>query len=138
MAKRDGSLASVRYRTAMRVKHFRDLLVWQSAMKLARQVYMLTRGFPREEMFGLTSQLRRAAVSIPSNIAEGQGQISDKAFVAYLSRARGSLYEVETQAELAESLGLMSRSDLDPLLGDCKEVGRMIHGLMNSMKAADS
>ena len=85
----------------MRVKHFRDLQVWQKAMALAREIYQVTRAFPKEEIFGLTSQMRRAAVSIPSNIAEGQGQLTDKGFLLFLSRAVGSLNELETQAELA-------------------------------------
>jgi four helix bundle protein len=118
----------------MRVRQFRDLQVWRKAMSLAREIYRLTKTFPKEEMFGLTSQMRRAAVSIPSNIAEGQGQLTDKGFILFLSRARGSLYELETQAELAEGLALISKPDLDQLLSDCGEVGRMLHGLLNSMR----
>jgi four helix bundle protein len=118
----------------MRVKHFRDLLVWQKAMALARQVYSLTGKFPKEEVFGLSSQMRRAAVSVPSNIAEGQGQLTDKGFALYLSRARGSLYELETQAVLAESLGFLSRPELEELLAAYDETARMVHGLLNSMK----
>ena len=118
----------------MRVKQFRDLKVWQKAMLLARQTYTATADFPKQEMFGLTSQMRRAAVSVPSNIAEGQGQLTDKGFILYLSRARGSLYELETQAELAEGLGYLKRPNLDQLLSECVEVGRMLHGLVNSMR----
>ncbi len=118
----------------MRVKQFRELKVWQKAMVLARETYSVTAGFPKQEMFGLTSQMRRAAVSVPSNIAEGQGQLTDKGFVLYLSRARGSLYELETQAELAEGLGYLKRQDLDQVLSECNEVGRMLHGLVNSMR----
>lgn len=118
----------------MRVRQFRDLQVWQKAMALARDVYQVSQGFPRAEQFGLTSQIRRAAVSVPSNIAEGQGQFSDKAFIVYLSHARGSLYELETQAELAETLAYLKRADLDRILSQCREVGRMLHGLVNSMK----
>jgi len=117
----------------MRVKTFRDLLVWQKAMSLARGVYAATGTFPKEEMFGLSSQMRRAAVSIPSNIAEGQGQLTDKAFVLYLSRARGSLCELQTQAELAKSLGFVCGPEIAHLLEDCDEIGRMIHGLIKSM-----
>jgi four helix bundle protein len=118
----------------MKVKQFRDLKTWQRAMVLAREVYEVTRSFPKEEMFGLTSQMRRAAVSIPSNIAEGQGQLTDKGFILYLSRARGSLYELETQAELAESFGFLKKTESDSLLNACGELGRMLHGLTNSMK----
>ena len=122
----------------MRVKSFRDLLVWQKAMSLARQIYALTAAFPKEELFGLSSQMRRAAVSVPSNLAEGQGQLTDKGFIPYISRARGSLYELETQAELAAGLGFVARADLDHALADCDEVGRMLHGLAKSMKNASS
>jgi four helix bundle protein len=118
----------------MRVKQFRDLQVWQKAMTLTREVYLVSQGFPKAEQFGLTSQMRRAGVSVPSNIAEGQGQLTDKAFILYLCRARGSLYELETQAELAESLQFMNRPDLDRILSMCGEVGRMLHGLINSMR----
>ena len=85
-------------------------------------------------MFGLASQMRRAAVSVPSNIAEGQGQLTDKGFILFLSHARGSLYEIETQAELAESLGYLDKAQLDQLLSECQELGRMLHGLLNSMR----
>ena len=118
----------------MRVKQFRELKVWQKAMVLARQIYSMTAQFPKQEMFCLTSQMRRAAVSVPSNIAEGQGQLTDKAFILYLTRARGSLYELETQAELAESLGYLKKPALDETLSECREVGRMLHGLLNSMR----
>jgi four helix bundle protein len=118
----------------MRVRQFRDLQVWQRSMALAREVYRVTRTFPNAEMFGLTSQMRRSAVSIPSNIAEGQGQLTDKGFLLFLSRARGSLNELETQAELAESLGFMAKPDLELILSGCGEVGRMLYGLSNSMR----
>jgi len=103
-------------------------------MVLAREVYSATGNFPKQEIFGLVSQMRRASVSIPSNIAEGQGQLTDKGFVLYLSRARGSLYELETKAELAESLGYLAKPELDQVLTECQELGRMLHGLINSMR----
>ena len=84
------------------VRSYRDLVVWQRAMELAQAVYELTGTWPREEIYGLTSQVRRAAVSVPSNIAEGQGRASTKEFLNYLSIAYGSLMECETQALLAE------------------------------------
>jgi four helix bundle protein len=114
------------------------LLVWQKAMELTREVYRLTRSFPKEEMFGLTSQMRRAAVSVPSNIAEGQGRLSDKSFVLFLGHARGSLYELETQLELAESFEYLKKEELARLLSVCSELGRMLHGLMNSMREGKS
>ena len=118
----------------MRVKQFRNLQVWQESMELARQVYGLTRQFPKEEMFGLTGQMRRAAVSVPSNIAEGQGRLTDRAFSLFLGHSRGSLFELETQAELAESLGYMKKEQLEKLLAASGEVGRMLNGLLNSIK----
>ncbi len=96
----------------MENRHFRDLQVWQQSMALARNVYALTEAFPKREVFGLTSQIRRAAVSIPSNIAEGRGRTTEKSFALFLSQARGSLYELETQMELAGELGFAARSKL--------------------------
>lgn len=81
----------------MKVKHYRELIVWQKAMNLAEEVYRVSRSFPREEIYGLTSQLRRAAVSIPSNVAEGQGRRTTADFLRHLSIAYGSLLELETR-----------------------------------------
>lgn len=86
---------------------YRDLLAWQKAMQLVVEVYRATRGFPRDELYGLTSQLRRAAVSVPSNIAEGQARFSAREFHHFLSHSRGSLVEVETQVLIAQSLGYL-------------------------------
>ncbi len=95
----------------MKTRHYRELEVWQRSMQLARTVYRVTQAFPREEVFGLTSQLRRTAVSVPSNIAEGQGRLTDKVFLHYLSQARGSLYEMETQIQLSVDLQFISAID---------------------------
>ena len=92
----------------MEIKGHRDLLIWQEAMNLAKDVYARTGSFPREEMYGLTSQMRRAAVSVPSNIAEGAGRSSDKEFRQFLMIARGSLSELETQVILAQELGFLA------------------------------
>src|SRR6476659_1156091 len=89
------------------VRSYQDLVAWQKAMDLVELVYGATRGFPREEVYGLTSQVRRAAVSVPSNIAEGQGRASTKEFLHHLSIARGSLFEVETQVLVAQRLGYL-------------------------------
>jgi four helix bundle protein len=118
----------------MKTRYFRDLLVWQRSMKLARNIYSATQDFPKREMFGLTSQLCRAAVSIPSNIAEGHGRLSDRSFAVFLSQARGSLYELETQLELAENVGYISRSDLSRLLAESAEIGRMLNGLIRTLQ----
>lgn len=118
----------------MKTRHYRDLLVWQRAMNLARHVYSVTSGFPKREMFGLTSQLCRAAVSVPSNIAEGHGRLTDRNFAVFLGQARGSLYEIETQLELAENLRYLTRSQLDQLLSESAEVGRMLNGLLYKLR----
>jgi four helix bundle protein len=88
-------------------RSYKDLVAWQRAMELVTATYKSTAGFPKEEQFGLTSQLRRAAVSIPSNIAEGQGRLSEKEFRYFLGQARGSLMEVETQFQIAQNLGYL-------------------------------
>jgi four helix bundle protein len=90
-------------------RSYKDLVAWQKSMDLVTATYRATAGFPRDELFGLASQLRRAAVSIPSNIAEGQGRLSEKEFRHFLGQARGSLMEVETQLQVAENLGFYKR-----------------------------
>jgi four helix bundle protein len=113
-------------------RSYRDLVAWQKAMDLVTATYRATAGFPKDELFGLTSQLRRAAVSIPSNIAEGQGRLSEKEFRYFLGQARGSLMEVETQLHIAENLGYLEREQTLLLLQSCGEVGRM-NGLLASV-----
>ena len=120
----------------MKTRHFRDLQVWQRTMQLARNIYRVTESFPRAEIFGLTNQLRRAAISIPGNIAESHGRLSDKSLAVFLGQARGSLNEVETQLELAASLGYLPEEALQQLLADCAEAGRMLNGLLNSVRQA--
>ena len=103
-------------------------------MKLAGVVYAATKAFPQEEMFGLTSQIRRAAVSDPSNIAEGHGRLTDNGFAVFLGQARGSLFEVETQIELASTLGYIKATDARKIIADCEDVGKMLNGLLNTLK----
>ncbi|MBI4519048.1 MAG: four helix bundle protein [Deltaproteobacteria bacterium] len=114
-------------------QNYRDLIGWQKAMDLVELVYQATRSFPKEEQFALTSQIRRAAVSIPSNIAEGQGRSSAKEFVNFLSIAHGSVREVETQAMIAQRLKYLTREQAETLLASAAEVGRLIKGLMNAI-----
>jgi four helix bundle protein len=102
-------------------------------MQLAKAVYILTREFPREEMFGLTSQLRRASVSIPSNIAEGQGRISTGEFVQFLGIARGSNFEVQTQIQLARDVGLGQPESLARCESLSAEVGKMLNALIATL-----
>jgi four helix bundle protein len=113
---------------------FRDLIAWQKAMELAAAVYRSTQGFPVEEKYGLTSQLRRAAVSVASNIAEGKGRSSDRDLMHFLSCARGSLYEVQTQLELARVLGYIREEAATCLISKAIEVSRLLSGLMNALR----
>ena len=114
-------------------KHYKELLVWQKGMNLAKLVYKLTMRFPAEQRYGLTSQLRRAAISVPSNIAEGQGRRTTADFVKYLSIAYGSLREVETQALIARRLNYVAEVALNKVLNHAGEVGRLLNGLMASL-----
>ena len=109
---------------------FRDLVVWQKAMALAADVYRSTKSFPRSEMYGLTSQIRRAAVGVPSNIAEGKGRLSKKEFVQFLAKARGSLCEVDTQLELSKELEFMDAPDFERLSNQSGKVGRLLNALI--------
>jgi len=106
-------------------------------MALARDIYKLTESFPRSELFGLTSQIRRAAVSVPSNIAEGRGRLTHKSFVVFLSQARESLYELETQIELARDLGFTAGNQAHAVIAEAGEISRMLHGLMARMRQGD-
>ncbi len=115
------------------IKSFRDLIVWQKSMDLAVQVYEATAKFPREEVFGLTSQMRRAGVSTPSNIAEGQARNSTGEFKHFLGIALGSLAELETQVELSKRLQFLSKAQSEALTGSCSEIGKMINGLQRSL-----
>src|SRR5271155_3748716 len=105
----------------------RDLIVWQRAITMVTEVYRATQSFPCEEIYGLTSQLRRSAVSVASNIAEGQGRISRAEFRHFLGMARGSLIEMETQIVIAGNLGYVSQDTADRLAGCSGEVSRMLH-----------
>jgi four helix bundle protein len=117
-----------------RIRWYRDLLVWQRAMALVVGTYNLTRSFPSDERFGLSSQLRRAAVSVPANIAEGHGRVHRGEYVHHLSIARGSLYEVETMLLLSLELGLSKASVVAPLLETSSEVGRMLGALLRALQ----
>jgi four helix bundle protein len=118
-------------------KGYRDLRVWQQAMALAEKVYEATKTFPSEERFGLTAQMRRAAVSVPSNIAEGRGRGTDAELIRFCKIAYGSLMELETQAELAHRLGFLPQESLDLIVGSCAEVGRMLNALRSSLSTND-
>src|SRR5438034_6757394 len=116
------------------IKDYKDLVVWQKAMELVTAIYQATQTFPKEELYGLTSQIRRAAVSIPSNIAEGQGRLSRGEFRQFLGQARGSLSEVETQVSIATRLHYLNENQTEQLLDRCSSVGKVLNGLLNSLK----
>jgi four helix bundle protein len=121
----------------MRTKHLRDLLAWQKSMVLTKEVYRQTANMPKTEMFGLQSQMRRAAVSIPSNIAEGHGRLSDQLLRVFLAQARGSLYELETRIQLCHDLDFIQAGAAKKLIGSCNEVARMINGLLKTLQPKD-
>lgn len=120
-------------RNGTRTRHYRDLLVWQKAMELAKRIYGVTDSFPKSEMFGLQSQMRRAAVSVPSNIAEGHGRLNDGHFRQFLASARGSLFELQTQLEIAESRKLVEQKDGKALMDASEEIARMLNGLISAL-----
>jgi four helix bundle protein len=117
-----------------RSKSYRDLIAWQKAMKLAKAAYRLSNDLPRKEAYGLISQLQRAAVSVPSNIAEGHGMLTDLQFRHFLGNARGSLCELQTQVELACDLGFISAEKLKEFMEKSSEVVRLINGLITSLR----
>jgi four helix bundle protein len=111
---------------------FEDLIVWQRAMILVRDIYAITQAFPPDERFGLTAQLRRAAVSIPSNIAEGHERETTGDYIRYVSIAEGSLAEARTQLQIAANLGYCS-SEVSAILNEMHEIKRMLHALRRSL-----
>ena len=115
---------------------FRDLRVWQEAMALTSQVYRTTADFPKSETYGLVQQMRRAAVSVPSNIAEGKGHRSNKEFVHFLFHARGSLWELQTQILVAEELQYLSKQNGSALLSAAENISRALNGLISSISTA--
>jgi four helix bundle protein len=118
----------------MPVQSYRQLIAWQKAMDFDAEVYRATRTFPKAELYGVTSQLRRAAVSIPSNIAEGQGRQTTGEFRQFLGHARGSLLETETQILLSERLEYLDHKTTEMLLAQSAELGRILNGLMRSLE----
>ena len=117
----------------MSVKSYRDLEVWQKAMDLVVDCYQITKRFPKSEIYGMTSQMQRAAVSIPTNIAEGRERQYTREFLQYLSVAYGSLAELETLVQIAENLNYLDVNQLKQILDKTAEVGRMLNGLRRSL-----
>jgi four helix bundle protein len=120
------------------VLQYQDLIAWQKAMELVIRVYEVTEGFPRREMFGLTNQIRRSAVSIPSNIAEGQARLTTRDFLRFISIARGSSQELETQILIAFRLGYLKTDEKCELIELLKEIGRLLAGLSRSLARTDN
>jgi four helix bundle protein len=119
----------------METSSFRDLRVWQQAIELAMAVYQITGSFPKHELYGLSQQMRRAAVSVASNIAEGKGRRYDKEFRQFLFHARGSLLELETQLTIAAKLEYLASKDSNQVQALATQVGRSLAGLVNSLTA---
>ena len=117
----------------MGVRNYTELETWGRAMDLVEAVYLATRSYPREEVYGLTSQTRRSAVSVPSNIAEGQGRGSSRDFVRFLTVARGSLCELETQLRIGARLKYLESELAESLLKESATVGRLLNGLIRSI-----
>jgi len=116
------------------MKTYRDLIVWQKSMQCVTAVYKNTCTFPKDELYGLTSQLRRAAISIPSNIAEGYGRRSTKDYLRFLQIAMGSIFELETQLEIALNLEYISKTDFTGIYEDSREIERMLSALIRKIK----
>ena len=117
----------------MALRSYQELIAWQRSIQLVADVYRAIQVFPREETYGLTSQIRRAAVSIPSNIAEGQGRLSRGEFKQFLGHARGSIFELESQLLIARSLDYFGDEETRILLGKVAEVARILNGLLRSL-----
>ena len=121
-----------------RLKSYKDLLVWQKSLAMVKLIYELTRSFPQDERFGLVAQMRRAAVSVPSNIAEGQSRHTRGEFIQFISHAEGSLAELDTQLLIAIELGFCSPSQAEGLLSLVDELQRMLNGLRQKLATRHS
>ena len=121
-----------------KIQNFRDLRVWQVAKLLVTEIYEITRNFPKHEIFGLAQQIQRAAVSVPSNIAEGHARGSRKEYTQFLIIARGSLAEVETQLEIAVDLGYIAQDSLTEIIEKIDYLGRMMNKLLVALKSPEN
>ena len=116
------------------MKSYRDLIVWKKSMVLVTQIYLLSKTFPKEELYGLISQIRKSAVSVPSNISEGYGRNSTNDYIRFLQIASGSLYEMQTQLEICFNLAYISRMDFDRVDAQSREIERMLSSLIRKVK----
>ena len=116
------------------IRSYRDLRVWQKAMELAERCYRATQSFPKEELYGAVTQIRRAAASVPANIAEGNGRENRGEYIQFLRIAKGSLKELETHVLLSQRVGLATGPAAEPILADCELVGKMLRALIRSLQ----
>ena len=116
------------------MSNFRNLLIWQKSIALTTKIYATTKNFPKEEIYGLTSQIRRSAISIPSNIDEGFGRDSNKEYLRFLNISIGSLFEMQTQLEIAKNIEYLTEEDFNNLYEDSREVERMLVSFINKIK----
>jgi four helix bundle protein len=118
----------------MSIQSYRDLTVWQEAMTMAEAIYLLTTSFPQSELYGLTAQMRRSAVSIAANIAEGHGRETSRHYIQFLRISQGSLKELETHLFLAQRVGLATAQQTEPILDECDKLGRMLRALIRAIQ----
>ena len=116
------------------MKTYRDLVVWQKSMKMVQDVYRLTRDFPKEEIYGITAQIRKCSISIPSNIAEGYGRRSTQDYLRFLKISSGSLYELQTQLEIVFQLNYIAKEDFDLIYEISREIERMLSSLITKLE----
>jgi four helix bundle protein len=117
-----------------KIESFKDLMIWKSGIELSNEIYRLTSGFPKEEVYGLSSQMRRAVISVPSNIAEGWGRGTTKSYILFLEIARGSLYELDTLIEISFDLNFISTDKKTELINKIAETGKMLNALISKLK----
>ena len=132
--KAEGTEAKGRSR---KMKSYRDLIVWQKSMMLVTQIYLITKELPNNELYGLTSQIRRSSISLPSNIAEGYGRNSTNDYIRFLQIASGSLYEVQTQLEICRNLEYLSKDIFNEIYEQSREIERMLNSLIRKIKKSN-
>lgn len=121
-----------------KIESYHDLIVWQKGIELVKDIYSITKNFPREELYGLTSQIRRAAISIPSNIAEGWGRGTTKNYLQFLQISRGSLFELETQIIIANKQDYVNQENCSNIIDKINELGRMLNALITKLDSKNS
>jgi len=128
----------IEYGKSTRINTFRDLIVWRKAIDFVTSIYKLTTAFPVNELYGLSSQIRRCAISIPSNIAEGYGRRSTKDYVRFLNIAMGSIYELQTQLEIGLNLNFISKSDYESVYKNIREIEIILRSLITKINGSNS